>query len=87
MDLMLVFSQVQVLLFHLWELKKKKEGRRNKNRKKGRKEEGIKKERMKERKKELKKEIKKRKSLLLALNRPSQFCWSSCLQQAVEGLV
>ena len=55
-----------------------------------RKEEGIKKERRKERKelKEKKKIVtKKRKSLLLASNWPSQFCWSSWLQQALEALV
>ena len=72
--LTLVFSQFQVLL-SLVGIKKK--------------------ERRKERKKELKEKndnkrelLKKQtnKSLLLASNWPSQFCWSSWLQQAEGGL-
>ena len=51
---------------------------------KGKKEEVIKKERRKERKKELNKQ---RKSLLLALNQPSEFWWSSWLGKAEEELV
>ena len=55
MSLTLVFSQLQVLLSHLWEKKKKekgKEGKRNRKGKEGRKEEGIKKDWRKEKKKE-----------------------------------
>ena len=48
MGLTLVFSELKVLLSHLWEEKKKKEGVG------GMKEEGIKKEIRKERKKEFK---------------------------------
>ena len=49
----LVFSQLQVLLSHLWEKKKKGEGRKEEGiKKEGRKEEGIKKDRREEMKKE-----------------------------------
>ena len=45
-------------------------------------------EKKKEREREReKKERKKEKSLLLALNCPSEFCWSSRLQQAEWGCI
>ena len=50
----------------------------NKKINKGRQEEGIKKERRTERKKEFRGKGGK-KSLLLALNRSGQLCWSFCL--------
>ena len=51
-----------------------KDVKRNRKGMEGRREEGLKKERRTE-----KKEGIKKKSLLLALNRSGQFCWSSCL--------
>ena len=53
--LALVFSELQVLLSHLWEKekkKKRKEGKRNRKGKEGKKKEGIKKDWRKEKKKE-----------------------------------
>ena len=67
----MVFSELQVLLSHLWEKEKKKKRKREgkKGIEKERKEEGIKKERRTERKKEFKgKGGEEKKSLLLALN-------------------
>ena len=56
MGLTLVFSELQVLLSHLWEKEKKKEkgkeGKMNREGKEGNKEEGIKKDWRKEKKKE-----------------------------------
>ena len=54
MGLTLVFSELQVLLSHLWKRRnKRKEGKRNRKGKEGgRKEEGIKKDQRKEKKKE-----------------------------------
>ena len=78
MGLTLVFSELHVLLSHLWE--KEKEKKKGKGKEGKRKEEGIKKERT-ERRKEFRGKggKKKKKSLLLALNWSGQFCWSSCL--------
>ena len=63
---------------------KKKQGERRKTEgiKKERKEEGVKKKKKDRKKKEL-----KTKSLLLALNLPTQFCWSSWLGQGEEGFI
>ena len=70
MGLTLVFSELHVLLSHLWEKEKKKnekrkEGKRNRKGKEGKKEG----RRNKKRKKDKMEEGIKKRSLLLALNR------------------